>query len=118
RSTRDWSSDVCSSDLGGMKYTVPRDGNNRIIKSETNEKEGDWNTIEVLTVGTTSVHVVNGKVVMVLTNSRQKVGDKEVPLTRGKLQIQSEGAEVYYRNIEVRPIAEIPAACLKRPFRR
>src|SRR5207237_10425125 len=107
---------------GGTKYTVPRtvktpDGKTRtdprIIKSVTNEKEGDWNTIELLTVGGTSVHVVNGKVVMVLTNSRHVVNGKEVPLTRGKLQIQSEGAEVYYRNIEIRPITEIPAAYLK-----
>jgi hypothetical protein len=107
---------------GGTKFTVPRqiklpDGKTRtdprIIKSETNEKEGDWNTIELLTVGGTSVHVVNGKVVMVLTNSRQKVDGKEVPLTRGKIQIQSEGAEVFYRDIEVRPIAAIPEMYLK-----
>jgi hypothetical protein len=31
-----------------------------------------------------------------------------VPLTKGRLQIQSEGAEVFYRNIEVRPISEWP----------
>jgi hypothetical protein len=103
---------------GGMKVSVPRklkgpDGkprtDNRIIKSVLNEKEKDWNTIEVLTVGGTSVHVVNGKVNMVLTNSRQVVDGKVVPLTRGKIQIQSEGAEVYYRNIAVRSIKEIPA---------
>jgi hypothetical protein len=33
-------------------------------------------------VGGTSVHVVNGKVVMVLTNSRGKLGSKEAPLTK------------------------------------
>jgi hypothetical protein len=107
---------------GGTKYTVPRaiktaDGKSRtdprIIKSETNEKEGDWNTIELLCLGGTSVHVVNGKVVMILTNSRQVLNGKEVPLVKGKVQIQSEGAEVFYRNIEVRTIKEIPAIYLK-----
>src|SRR5438270_4907063 len=66
---------------GGTRYTVPRqfktaDGkartDPRIIKSPDNEHPtGEWNTIELLTVGGTSVHVVNGKVNMVLTNSRQ-----------------------------------------------
>jgi hypothetical protein len=31
------------------------------------------------------------------------------PLTSGKIQIQSEGSEVYYRNLEMRPIKELPA---------
>jgi hypothetical protein len=30
-------------------------------------------------------------------------------LCRGKLQIQSEGAEAYYRRIEIRPITDYPA---------
>ena len=50
---------------------------------------------------------------MVLTNSRHKVGGAEVPLTKGKIQIQSEGAEVFYRNIAVRPITAIPDEYLK-----
>jgi hypothetical protein len=57
--------------------------------------------------------VVNGKVVMVLTGSRHVVDGKEVPLTRGKIQLQSEGAEVFYRNIALRPITKIPAELLK-----
>ena len=47
---------------------------------------------------------VNGKPVMVLTNPRRKVDDREEPLTKGKIQIQSEGAEVFYRNIKIRPL--------------
>jgi hypothetical protein len=98
---------------GGEKFTVPGKGiGNRIIKSETNEKPG-WNTIEVLAVGGTSVHLVNGKAVMVLTNSRHMVAGKEVPLTRGKLQIQSEGAEVFYRGMAIRPIEKIPDEYLR-----
>jgi hypothetical protein len=108
---------------GGTRYSVPRqlktgDGkartDPRIIKSADYEHPtGEWNTIELLTIGGTSVHVVNGKVNMVLTNSRQVVGGKEVPLTRGKIQIQSEGAEVFYRNIVLRPITNIPEKYLQ-----
>lgn len=101
---------------GGEKFTVPSkdSGGPRIVKSPDNEKpSGQWNTIELLTVGETSVHIVNGKVVMILTGSRQKLDGKEVPLTKGKIQIQSEGAEVFYRNIAVKSIKEIPGEYLK-----
>jgi hypothetical protein len=56
------------------------------------------------------VHVVNGKVVMALANSRYKDGDRVLPLTGGKLQIQSEAAEVFYKDLEIRSIPAMPAA--------
>jgi hypothetical protein len=81
----------------------------RAIKAFDNEKAGAWNTVEVLCAKGTCVHVVNGKVNLVLTNPRQpKEGGGNEPLLKGKLQIQSEGAEVFYRDIQVRRIAEIP----------
>jgi hypothetical protein len=105
---------------GGQKFTVPGKGiPNRIIKDRDYEKpRGQWNTLELFTVGPTSVHVVNGHVVMVLTNPRQIVpdkliGDKGMPMTAGKIQLQSEGAEVFYRNIALRPIDRIPEKLLK-----
>jgi 3-keto-disaccharide hydrolase len=100
---------------GGSKFTVPGKGTGaRIVKSADYEhKTGEWNTIELYTVGQTSVHLVNGKPNMVLTNARRVVDGKEVPLTKGKIQLQSEGAEVFYRNVVVRPIKEIPAEYLK-----
>ena len=86
----------------------------RVVKSPDNEKPtGQWNTIELYTVGPTSVHMVNGKVVMILTNPRHMVAGKEEPLTKGRIQLQSEGAEVFYRNITIRPIDVIPADILK-----
>ena len=86
----------------------------RCVKDPDNEKPtGQWNLMEVITVGQTSVHIVNGKVVMVLENSRRKVDGKDGPLTKGKIQLQSEGAEIYYRNITIDPIKAIPAEYLK-----
>ncbi|HXG09240.1 MAG TPA: DUF1080 domain-containing protein [Gemmataceae bacterium] len=103
---------------GGSKFTVPlpgkEPGGNRIIKSADYEKPtGQWNTIEIMVVGNRSVHLVNGKPNMVLTNIRRRVDGKEEPLTRGKIQLQSEGAEVYYRNIAIRPLQSIPEEYLK-----
>ena len=85
----------------------------RITKSLTNEKPlGEWNVLDLYCFGETSVHVVNGKVNMILTRIRRLVDGKEVPLTRGKLELQSEAAEVFYRKPEIRPIKEIPREVL------
>ncbi|HLF34348.1 MAG TPA: DUF1080 domain-containing protein [Cyclobacteriaceae bacterium] len=69
---------------------------------------GEWNTVEVYTVNGRSVHVINGQVNNRLENFRYLVDGEEVPLTRGKIQLQSEGAEIFYRNITLTPIREIP----------
>jgi hypothetical protein len=60
----------------------------------------------------TSVHVFNSVVAMVLENPRQLVDGREVALNRGKIQLQSEGAEVFYRNIRLRPIDALPKGVL------
>jgi len=82
----------------------------RAIKALDNEKPtGAWNTVEVLCVRGTCVHAVNDRVNLVLTSPRQPAADGgTVPLTKGRLQIQTEGAEVFYRNIAVRPLTELP----------
>jgi len=82
----------------------------RAIKSADYEKPtGEWNTVEVVCLRGTCVHAVNGKVNLVLSRARQPGKDGAmVPLTRGRLQIQSEGAEVYYRQIAVRKVSAFP----------
>jgi hypothetical protein len=83
----------------------------RIIKHPDNERPtGQWNTVELYCLGATSVHVVNGVSNLILTGLRHKVSGAEAPLTKGRIQLQSEGSEVFYRNIAVRPISEIPAS--------
>jgi hypothetical protein len=71
--------------------------------------ETDWVTLEIYTVGQTAVHLVNGQVLLTVHNTRLYENGKVRPLTSGKIQIQSEGSEVYYRNIEMRKITELPA---------
>ena len=46
---------------------------------------------------------------MALANSRYQDGDSVKPLIAGKLQIQSEAAEVFYKDLEIRPIPAMPA---------
>ena len=69
---------------------------------------GEWNTIEVYAVGQKAVFLVNGTPNMAMTKTLQTVDGKLKPLTRGKLQIQSEAAEVEYRRIKIRSIKSIP----------
>jgi hypothetical protein len=77
----------------------------RILKLADHEKpSGEWNTMEIIADGDTLVHIVNGKEVFRAFDSRQTVGGKSVPLKRGKLSIQSEGAEAFFRNIIIREL--------------
>jgi hypothetical protein len=93
---------------GGAKFTVSSNNEGVIPDTDFERPYGEWNVVEVMAVGQTAVHLVNGKLAVIVTNSRRKDGDKEVPLTRGKIQLQSEGAEIFYRKVEIRPLAEIP----------
>ncbi|ULC60849.1 DUF1080 domain-containing protein [Flaviramulus sp. BrNp1-15] len=80
-----------------------------VKKFPDNEKPtGEWNTLDLYTYQTKSAHVVNGKVTMILENSRITIDSITKPLTKGKIQLQTEGAEVYYRNIKIKLIDKLP----------
>ena len=86
----------------------------RCIKLVNAEKpNGEWNIIDIYCHGDTSVHMVNGKTVMVLYKNAQFDSPGERPLTRGKIQIQSEGAEVFYKDIRIQQISKIPGEAMK-----
>ncbi len=95
---------------GGEAKTVGSAGINRIIKSKTPEHEG-WNTVEVIVRGSEGArHIVNGQTVFEAKDLRQLAKDKKTwePLAHGRIALQSEFAEIYYRNIEIRAIPEGP----------
>ncbi len=83
------------------------------LKNPDSEKpSGQWNVLELYCFGDTCLHVMNGKVNLVLTHTRHTVNGQIVPLTKGKIQLQSEGAEVFYRNVQIQTIKQLPAALL------
>ena len=86
-----------------------KQGRHCIKLGDGENPSGQWNTLDLYTHGDTSIHAVNGKVVMILYNNRQLDNGKVIPLTKGKIQIQSEGAEVYFRNIQIQPVKQLPA---------
>jgi len=80
------------------------------LRTVDNESpDNDWTTVELICFGGKSLHIVNGKVVMVLANSRYHEGNKDFPLVRGKIQLQSEAAEVFYREIQIKNLDKLPA---------
>ena len=93
--------------------TVSPNGRNCQKYPDAEKPTGEWNTIDLYCFGGTSVHIVNGVVNMVLQNSRQLEGNKEIPLTKGKIQFESEGAEIFYRNIKICSIDKLPDNILK-----
>ena len=85
--------------VGGA--TIDVDGKtetNRVVRTKDAEKPfGEWNVVEVICDGDAITNVVNGVVV----NRGTKAS-----LTRGKIILQSEGAEVFYRNITIAPLGK------------
>ena len=70
--------------------------NTRVIKKKDNEKPtGEWNRIEVIARKGKCTHIVNGVVV----NEGENVS-----LRSGRILIQSEGAEIYYRKIDLKEL--------------
>ncbi|WP_298533098.1 DUF1080 domain-containing protein [uncultured Algibacter sp.] len=67
--------------------------------------EDEWNTLDLYCFEDKSLHIVNGEVVMILRNSRYiDENGKDIPLTKGKIQLQSEAAEIFFKDIKIREI--------------
>jgi hypothetical protein len=91
----------------------------RIYKTPSPDSRTDWNTVEIYVKGNSSVHMVNGVYMMRLDNIHLR-SEGQPPLTSGRLALQAEGAEVWYRNVEIRPLAadeQLPAAPATQPVR-
>ena len=69
---------------------------------------GQWNLIEVIYWGGQCLHLLNGKVNLALSNPRISRDGKVTPLRAGKIQLQSEAAECFFREVEVQTISGIP----------
>jgi len=79
-----------------------------IKQGDAENPPGQWNTLDLYCHGDTSIHVVNGKVMMVLYHNQQSENGQDSPLTKGRIQLQSEGAELFYRNIRILSINSLP----------
>jgi hypothetical protein len=79
----------------------------RIIKSGDFEERGNWNTVEVILDGDKITHLVNGRTVMKAWDLKQpdpNDATKMIPLDRGRVMLQAEGAEIWFRNVRMKPL--------------
>lgn len=72
--------------------------------SDAEKPTGEWNTLDLYVVGDHAVHVVNGVPVMEVRDLKAD----GLPLTHGAIQLQSEGAETFFRDIVLEPIRAMP----------
>jgi Domain of Unknown Function (DUF1080) len=79
----------------------------RKIKDGNFEMLDNWNVVEVIWQGDRSLHVVNGRAVNAVTNLQQpdpRNPGQFIPLTRGKIAIEIEYSEIWFRRIEVKSL--------------
>ncbi|HEY5510619.1 MAG TPA: DUF1080 domain-containing protein [Prolixibacteraceae bacterium] len=104
-----YSADGTKSQFGG---TFP--AKNCAKKSDQEKHAGEWNVVDLWCFGRNSVHVVNGVVNMVNYNSGSIDKDGKIqPLSDGRIQIQSEGGELFIKSITLEKIGQIPPELLK-----
>lgn len=96
-------------DCGDMYLTAGKDGSKpaltvkekryvggHVVRFADYEKpRGEWNKVEIVCKGGMIQHYINGMLNMEGT---------EAEPSRGKINLQSEGAEIYYRNITLEPL--------------
>ena len=70
---------------------------------------GEWNTLDIYVLGDRSIHVVNGVPVMAASGfTTTDASGRKHPMVEGRIQLQSEGAETYFRDITITPISRLP----------
>lgn len=103
-----WPAPGSDADKAGGKPNTEDPTPGRKIKDGNFEMLDDWNTVEVLWQGDRAVHIVNGRAVNAITRLQQPDPANPgsfIPLTRGKIAIEIEYSEIWYRRIEVKAFA-------------
>jgi hypothetical protein len=89
-----WLIDSVSATVDGVQWGPTN--NTRVTKKKDAEKpSGEWNRIEIIAKGGKCTHIINGVVVNEAEN---------VNLRSGRILVQSEGAEIYYRKIDIKEL--------------
>jgi hypothetical protein len=107
RRSEDWQ-EFLAPERGGQPYETAGKGVTYTRKQLNVEQDG-WNTVELICKGSAAAHIVNGHVVNRCENIRRQ--DANTPqgwaaLSGGRILIEFEASEMYYRNIEIRLLDE------------
>jgi 3-keto-disaccharide hydrolase len=89
-------------DQGGVTFVQGvGDSIRRVVRNPMAERDG-WNIVEVIVHGDEATYVVNGKVNNRVHHIQERVNGEWVPLKKGRIALQLEFAEVFYRNVEIK----------------
>jgi hypothetical protein len=95
-------------DQGGVPFVQGvGDSIRRVIRSPMAERDG-WNTVEVIVHGDEATYIVNGKVNNRVHHIQERVNGEWVPLKKGRIALQLEFAEVFYRSVEIKEEPQKP----------
>lgn len=86
-----WMIDSATIEIDGMR-TIPKDYQRAQKKKDGEKPTGEWNTVEIISNQGNITYIVNG--VMVNEGSAPSINS-------GRIIIQSEGAEIFYRKVEI-----------------
>ncbi|HEV2597831.1 DUF1080 domain-containing protein [Sphingopyxis sp.] len=79
------------------------------VAQNAERPHGEWNRLDLYVLGDKAIHVVNGVPVMMVRGIRTvDATGRAVPLTHGRIQLQSQGAETYFRSLVIEPIDALP----------
>ncbi|HEY2156749.1 MAG TPA: DUF1080 domain-containing protein [Isosphaeraceae bacterium] len=88
-----WMVDGASLEVGGQV----RAGGRAIKTADAEKPSGEWNRVEVVCRGDTITNIINGVVV----NEGRRAS-----VSKGRILLQSEGAEIFFRAVELLPLTE------------
>jgi hypothetical protein len=85
-------------------------------RSGVYEELDEWNTLDLYAFDDQAAHLVNGRIVLTLFSmiSRAAGGSAAKSLTKGRIALEFEAAEVFFRNVAIKPLDESAIAQLKR----
>jgi hypothetical protein len=93
---------IAGGDIGGL-YNLGPISMQAAPRAQIAEVPSVWNKVTIIVRGTSSEHFLNGELVTSASGYETRwPGEPVTPLSRGKIQLQSEGAEIYFRRLELR----------------
>ena len=94
---------------GGVPVTVGAYRDYERIRHGALNELPEWNTLEIVVRGDSATYIVNGFVNMRVTGLQRWDAQTAswVKLDHGRIALQAEYAEIFYRNIRIRPLTEL-----------
>jgi hypothetical protein len=76
----------------------------KLARSANARERPGWNSVDIEVRGDSATFWLNGRVVNRVTRIEEDRPGAPVPMTKGRIALQAESAEVFYRNIRITPL--------------